>query len=85
MMETANAIINRDSILRTAADPAARFSVIIIGTNDIARETRARVTRGRVSLMPWLCLLVAAARAYGVEVLDGVYNDFSDKKGLHRM
>jgi citrate lyase subunit beta/citryl-CoA lyase len=82
MMETPNAILNADSILRTAADPASRFCVIVMGTNDIARETRARLTPGRVSMLTWLSLCVAAARAYSVEILDGVFNDFSDEIGF---
>jgi citrate lyase subunit beta/citryl-CoA lyase len=30
----------------------------------------------------WLALCVAAARAHGVDILDGVYNDISDARGF---
>ncbi|ACB94830.1 HpcH/HpaI aldolase/citrate lyase family protein [Beijerinckia indica] len=84
MMETPIAMLNADSILRTAADPASRLSVIVMGTNDIAKETRARLTPGRASIMTWLSTCVVAARAYSVEIIDGVYNDFSDAAGFRQ-
>jgi citrate lyase subunit beta/citryl-CoA lyase len=82
MMESPPAILNADSILRTAADPASRLAVIVMGTNDLAKETRARLTPGRAAMLSWLSICVAAARAYDVEILDGVYNDFADEAGF---
>lgn len=82
MMETPQAILNADSIVRTAVDPASRLDVLVMGTNDIAKETRARLTPGRPSMLAYLSICVAAARAYGVEILDGVFNDFSDEAGF---
>lgn len=82
MMETPLAVLNANSILRTAADPASRFSVVVMGTNDLAKEIRARLRPGRAALLPHLATCVAAARAHGVEIIDGVFNDFSDSAGL---
>ena len=82
MMETPLAMLNADSIARTAADPASRLSVFIMGTNDLAKETRARLTPGRPSMLAWLSICVAAARAHRIEIIDGVYNDFSNEAGL---
>lgn len=82
MMETPLAMLNADSIARTAADPASRLSVFIMGTNDLAKETRARLTPGRPSMLAWLSICVAAARAHRIEIIDGVYNDFSSEAGL---
>ena len=82
MMETPLAMLNADSIARTAADPASRLSVFVMGTNDLAKETRARLTPGRPAILAWLSICVAAARAHKVEIIDGVYNDFSDEAGL---
>jgi citrate lyase subunit beta/citryl-CoA lyase len=53
-----------------------------MGTNDIAKETRARLTPGRPAMLAYLSICVAAARAHEIEILDGVYNDFSDEAGL---
>ncbi len=82
MMETPMAILNADSLVRTARDPNARLDVLVMGTNDLARETRARITPGRAALLPWLATCVAAARAYGADLLDGVYGDFRNIEGL---
>jgi citrate lyase subunit beta/citryl-CoA lyase len=53
-----------------------------MGTNDLAKETRAKILAGRAAMLPWLMTCVAAARAYGVEIIDGVYNDLGDAKGF---
>jgi len=82
MMETSLAILNADSISRTAGDPASRLSVLVMGTNDLAKETRARLTPGRTSLLTWLSTCLAAARAHRIEIIDGVFNDFSDAAGF---
>jgi citrate lyase subunit beta/citryl-CoA lyase len=82
MMETPQAILNADSIVRTAADPASRLSVLVIGTNDLARETRARQIPGRAPMLAWLSQCILAARAYGVDILDGVYGDIQDQDGF---
>ncbi len=82
MMETPMAILNADAIARTAADPNSRLSVLVMGTNDLARETRARQTRGRAGMLPWIATCIAAARAHGADILDGVFGDFNDFEGL---
>ena len=46
MMETPNAILNAGSIAAVAADPSSRLSVMVMGLNDLAKETRARLTPG---------------------------------------
>lgn len=73
MIETPTAILNLDSTLRTAADPSSRLDVVVMGTDDLARETRARHRPGRSGLLAYLALAVAAARAHGVDILDGMY------------
>ncbi len=82
MIETPLGILNVDAIARTAADPAARLAVFIMGTNDIAKETRARILPGRAPMLGWLTTCVLAARAYGLDILDGVYNQLADADGL---
>ena len=82
MMETPHAILNADSIVRTALDPQSRLAVLVMGTNDIAKETRARLVPGRAPMLAYLSICVAAARAYGVDIVDGVYNALSDMEGF---
>jgi citrate lyase subunit beta/citryl-CoA lyase len=82
MIETPAGILNVDAIARTAADPASRLAVFVMGTNDIAKETRARMVAGRQPMLAWLSRCVLAARAYGIDILDGVYNQLTDMDGL---
>ena len=82
MMETPNAILNAGSIASVAADPSSRLSVMVMGLNDLAKETRARLTPGRPTMTAWLASCVIAARAHGVDIIDGVYNDIKDLDGF---
>jgi citrate lyase subunit beta/citryl-CoA lyase len=59
-----------------------RLSAWVVRTNDLAKEMRCRLDLMRTPLGAALCLLVAAARAHGLSILDGVYNDFEDDAGL---
>jgi citrate lyase subunit beta/citryl-CoA lyase len=53
-----------------------------MGTNDLLKESRARALHNRIAVVPWLAMTIVAARAYGLDVLDGVYNDFRDEAGF---
>jgi citrate lyase subunit beta / citryl-CoA lyase len=82
MMETPLAMLHADRIAAAALDPEIRLTAFVMGTNDLAKDTRARITPGRAALLPWLMTCVAAARAYGVEIIDGVYNDLGNAEGF---
>ncbi len=82
MMETSLGIINATTLAACAADPEIRLAGFVMGTNDIAKETRARLLPGRVPMLPWLAQCLLAAHAYGVDILDGVYNDLADIEGF---
>lgn len=82
MMETPMAILSAGSIAATAADPDARLDALVMGLNDLAKETRARLTPGRPALAAWIAICVAAARAHGCDIIDGVYNDLGDAAGF---
>jgi citrate lyase subunit beta/citryl-CoA lyase len=76
MIETCRAIAE----LQRIADMAThtRLAAMVVGANDLALELRARPAVDRAGLAPYLALAVAAARASGIAVLDGVSNDFTD-------
>jgi citrate lyase subunit beta/citryl-CoA lyase len=82
MMETPTAILAAGPIAATAADPDSRLEALVMGLNDLAKETRARLTPGRPAMTAWIALCVAAARAHGCDIIDGVYNDFRDLAGF---
>ena len=82
MMETPSAVLSAGSIAAVAADSASRLAVLVMGLNDLAKETRARLTPGRSTMTVWLARCVLAARAHGVDVIDGVFNDIKDLEGF---
>jgi citrate lyase subunit beta/citryl-CoA lyase len=82
MIETPIAIINIADIAAAAKDSETRLSGFVLGTNDLAKETSAR---GRVQvapMLPWITSCVLAARAYGIAILDGVFNDIGNAQGF---
>jgi citrate lyase subunit beta/citryl-CoA lyase len=82
MIETPRAVAAPLPIAETAAQPGARLDVFVVGANDLAKDTRIRPRADRAFLVPWLMASVAAARAAGVDILDGVYNALDDEAGF---
>ncbi len=84
MIETPRALFDIEKIASAADDPASRLEVLVLGPNDIAKSTHARLTPGRPALLSWLSAGVLAVRVHGIEIIDGIYNDFNDEAGLRR-
>jgi citrate lyase subunit beta / citryl-CoA lyase len=82
MMETPMAILNARTIAATAVYEDNRLCCLVMGTNDLIKESRARALHDRFAVVPWLAMTLAAARAYRLDIIDGVYNDFKDELGL---
>ena len=82
MMETPMAILNARTIAATAVYAENRLCCLVMGTNDLIKESRARALHDRFAVVPWLAMTLAAARAYRLDIIDGVYNDFKDELGL---
>ncbi len=82
MIETPLAIFNILSIAAAARDSETRLAGFVLGTNDLAKDTRARLVPGRAPMLAWLTMCVAAARIHGIDILDGVYNDIGDADGF---
>ena len=78
MVETPRALLNIGAIAALGRDRGARLACLVAGTNDLVKDTGIRPGPGRQLLVPWLMQLVLAARAGGLDALDGVANDFSD-------
>lgn len=78
------AILGLGDIAAAAALPAARLSCLVLGLNDLVKETRAALSLDPSPACHWLSATVTAARAYGLDALDGVYNDYRDGEGLRR-
>jgi citrate lyase subunit beta/citryl-CoA lyase len=82
MIETPIAVLSAQQIAATAREGDKRLAGFIMGPNDIARETRMRMLPGRAAMLPLFSHCILAARAYGIEILDGPYNDISDIAGF---
>jgi citrate lyase subunit beta / citryl-CoA lyase len=82
MIETPRCILNLNAIAAAASDPSYPVTCFILGTNDLLKEMRAAATRDRLPLITSLSLAVLAARGYGIDVVDGVYNDINDAAGF---
>ena len=82
MIETPLAILDAERIARAVQDHRTRLACLVMGTNDLAKETRARFVPGRAPMLPWLTTAILAARAHGIDIVDGVYNDLKDEAGL---
>ena len=80
MIETCAAMFALEAI--GAASTASGVSVWVIGSNDLAKEMRCALTTDRAPLLTALSLSVMAARAHGLTILDGVFNDIADAEGL---
>src|SRR4051812_35304005 len=82
MIETCAGILRLDAL--GAASRANGVDVWVIGANDLVKEMRCAATSDRAPLIPTLSLSVTAARAHGLTILDGVWNDIADLDGLAR-
>ena len=78
MVETPYAMLHAEEI----AAASDRLTVLVMGTNDLAKELYAEHVPGRQPLLTGLGLAVLAARATGTAILDGVYNDVKDTDGF---
>ena len=78
MMETPLGILSALDI----AGSSKRLAVLVMGTNDIAKELHAAHVSGRIPMVTSLGLCLLAARAHGLTIVDGVYNDIKNAEGF---
>jgi len=69
------------SLDRARAEDSA-LAVLVMGTNDLAKEMQAGLVKGRAPLITALSMALMAARQYGLTILDGVFNDIADEDGF---
>lgn len=63
-----------------AMSRSSRLTTFVMGFNDLAKEMRAE--QDRQLFTPAMAQTIMAARAYDMNVIDSVYNDFKDPDGL---
>ncbi|WP_458758710.1 HpcH/HpaI aldolase/citrate lyase family protein [Afipia sp. TerB] len=82
MIETPMAVLQAKEIAACAKDVEMRLAGFVFGPNDIALETRMKMLPGREAMIPLFAHCIMAARAYGVEILDGPYSGIGDAEGF---
>ena len=80
MVETPLAILNMREIAGASHD--TRLTALVMGTNDLASELRIEATLGRLAFQSALQHMILAARAFGLDAIDGVFNDIADARGF---
>jgi len=78
MAETPRCIMGMDAI----AGASPRLACLVAGTSDLSRDLRARPAPGRIGVISALSIIVIAARAHGLDALDGVHLDLNDEAGF---
>ncbi|MFS8047136.1 HpcH/HpaI aldolase/citrate lyase family protein [Rhizobium sp. BR 314] len=78
MIETPRGILNAAAIAEAGRTAGSRLDCFVVGLNDLRKETGVLPQPGRSYLVPWLMQVVLAVSAYGLEVIDSVFNDFKN-------
>ena len=78
MIETPRGVLAAAEI----AGATPRLAALVLGTSDLTKDLHARETRDRLPLLTSLGLVLLAARAFGLAVLDGVHLDLADAAGF---
>lgn len=78
MIETPKGVLDAAEIARKASMAELNLGCFVVGLNDLRKSSGVLPRPGRDYLVPWLMQTVLAARAFGIDVLDSVFNDFRD-------
>ncbi len=82
MIETPLAILEIKTLAGAAAARQAPLTCLVLGTNDLVKAGRVIPAADRAPLVPWFMTAVAAARAFGLAIIDGVYNAIANEEGF---
>ncbi|WP_455874168.1 HpcH/HpaI aldolase/citrate lyase family protein [Rhizobium yanglingense] len=78
MIETPRGILNAAAIAEAGRTLGSRLDCFVVGLNDLRKETGVLPQPGRTFLVPWLMQVILAVRAYGLDAIDSVFNDFKE-------
>lgn len=78
MIETSLGVLNVAQIAESGRTQDARLDCLVVGLNDLRKDTKVPKRPGRHYLVPWLMLIVLAGRAFQLSVIDSVSNDFKN-------
>lgn len=80
MMETPLGILNAKEIAGTGG----RLAGLVMGTSDLAKDLHCHHTKERLPMLSALSQCLLAARAFGLQILDGVFLDLNDAEGFRK-
>ena len=80
MIESPLGLVN----LKEIASFGQNLQCLVVGPNDLAKDTGVSMDNDRQAMVPWLMDIIAHGRANGLALLDGVFNAFKDETGLER-
>ena len=84
MIETPLGVLRAAEIAGSARHAGSPLAALVVGLNDLFKETRAEPDAPRTAAQYWLSAILTAARAFGLAALDSAYNDFRDGQGFRR-
>ena len=82
MIESSGGIVELPAIIKAGLDNPCLLQCLVVGHNDLAKETGVSLVDNRRFLIPWLMQIILLAKHYKLEVLDSVWNDFKDLDGF---
>ncbi|MFB2551424.1 HpcH/HpaI aldolase/citrate lyase family protein [Ensifer soli] len=82
MIETPRGVLNAGAIAEAGRTFGGGLDCLVVGLNDLRKETRVRPLPGRTYLVPWLMQVLLAARGSGLDAIDAVFNAHTDKDGF---
>lgn len=82
MIETPAGLVRLRDIVECGAAEDVGLDCLVAGTNDISKETGVPLPGGRKTIEHWLAMITIHGHAFGLDSLDGVYNDFRDEEGF---
>lgn len=82
MIETAAGITNLADIVEAGLQCQFELQCLVVGHNDLAKETGVSLAHHRRYLIPWLMQIVLQAKSNNIEILDSVWNSFKDTDGF---
>lgn len=78
MIESPRAVLHAEKI----ASASNRLACIVVATSDLVSQLHARKTHERIALVTSLSLVILAARAYNLSVVDGISSDLHDMQSF---
>jgi len=83
MIETVAGVAAIAEIVSFGVDSRWPLAGLVVGHNDLAKESGVSLDSNRRYLLPWLMQIVLQAKLHGIPVLDSVYNQFRDSAGFN--